>query len=306
MPISNFIDGWLESKVSDAVTQLNKSPFHYQSLPIQGNPPPEKGRIALYDLSRKVLGKDVDNVIQLIGDCVGVSSEHCCEYVQFASILNGTLDEFKYIFPPYNYGISRCQIGNEWGSYQDGSVAAWTAAGVVQFGCVTKDANGVPAYTASVARDYGAKGPPQSMIDMGKIHLIKSTAAIKTKDDLIASLWNGYPVQMASSIGYSMTADSPTGFMIQNATWNHSMTVIAVTYGMPGIPDHGIILNNWGDCHGQLVDLVDNTIQLPVGVIRAHLDDIMKAISAGDTFAYSDLDGFPAKPLDPSFFNLWS
>src|SRR3990167_4557052 len=60
---------------------------------------------------------------------------------------------------------------------------------------------------------------------------------------------------------------------------------------------YGIILNSWADCHGRLKDF-DNNEDLPIGIIRAKKNVIERMIQAGETFAFSGLEGFPEQRLD--------
>lgn len=67
--------------------------------------------------------------------------------------------------------------------------------------------------------------------------------------------------------------------------------------------DYAIILNNWGDVHGQLKDF-DDSSDLPVGVLRVRRKDAEAHIDAGETYAWSQFDGFPEQPVDKLLFKV--
>ncbi len=62
-------------------------------------------------------------------------------------------------------------------------------------------------------------------------------------------------------------------------------------------------MNNWGDVHSTLKDFQTGD-PLPKGVLRVRRADAEKHIAAGETFAYSQFDGFPEQSLDKALFML--
>jgi hypothetical protein len=96
---------------------------------------------------------------------------------------------------------------------------------------------------------------------------------------------------------------SSDGFHRQTTEWGHQMCFIGVdeTYKNGNEP-YALLLNSWGDVHGELKDFADSSIKLPQGVLRIRRSDAEKHIRAGETFAYSNFDGFPAQKLDKSRF----
>src|SRR5579885_3071351 len=131
------LSGWLGKKVAAEAWKLLKSePHFFTKLPqigVEG-----KRKSCNYQVVRKVLGKDIENVPQQIGDCVSFGAAHAVDYLQCSEILLGERETYKTIFPPYIYGISRVQIGG--GNIRgDGSVGAWAAQGVIKFGVLNQD-----------------------------------------------------------------------------------------------------------------------------------------------------------------------
>lgn len=311
--------GWLEARRPG----LLKEQFNLLGAPrkfqLTGQTKPTAGRkMMLYDICRKVLGKDTENYAQEIGDCVSFGAKNGSEYLTCSQILGVAKQimeqggdyqayiqaaryKFRSVFPPYYYGTGRVYVGNSDGDYSDGSLGIWMAEAVRKYGTLFSDEPNVPHYSGNVAKEFGAK---RSTLDKWKptaiSYLVKSTAQIKSWDDLVAAICNGYPCPTASSIGYSMEPSSD-GFHRQTTQWNHQMCVIGVdeTYS----EQYGIILNNWADCHGILKDFQTGEV-LPKGVLRVRRADIEKHIRADETYAYGQFDAFKEQDLAKALFML--
>jgi hypothetical protein len=88
--------------------------------------------------------------------------------------------------------------------------------------------------------------------------------------------------------GFEMEASSD-GFHRPRGEWAHQMSFIGVDddYRDP----YAIILNNWGDAHGRLKDF-ETGENLPIGVLRVRRSVVESMINAGETFAFSNFEGF--------------
>jgi hypothetical protein len=254
----------------------------------------------LYQLVRKALGQDTKNYPQQIGDCVSFGAKNATEYVTCTDIvMQGKREKFRSVFPPYYYGTGRVFIGGQ-RSRQDGSTGEWMAKAVMQYGTLFSDEEGVPNYAGSVAKEWGYSGPPKNFVDVGKKYLVKSAALIRNWADLVAAINNGYPCTVASNQGFAMSASSD-GFHRAQGNWSHQMCIIGVDdeYSTP----YALILNSWGDVFGHLKSF-DGNEDLPLGVIRAKRDVIEHMIDAGETFAFSQFDGFPEQDLNEALFKV--
>lgn len=233
-------------------------------------------------------------------NCVSFGAKNAVEYLSCCDILlRGDAEQFRPVFPPYFYGTSRVQIGGGHMGNEDGSLGSWMAAAVMKYGTLFADEKGVPAYSGRVAKDWGREGPPKDFIPVAQKYLVHSAAQINSWDELKQALANGYPCTTASEIGYSMQPGRD-GFHAQTDRWGHQMSFIG--YGT-NPEEYAIILNNWGDVHGHLKDFDDNS-DLPVGVLRVRRRDAEKHIRAGETFAYSQFDGFPAQGINDALFRI--
>lgn len=291
---SGQIAGWAGEALARYQWNMVKDDTAFKKFSTEG-PKTTVGKMMLYDFTRKVLGKDTRNYNQLEGSCVAFGAKNANEYLQCIEIVKGDAEEFKEMFVPYFYGAGRVFIGG--GQIRgDGSLGSWQALAVVKYGGIPSELSGLPKYGPGIAgsRDWGDKpGPSQKWVDIGKKHLIKSAAKINNWDEFTAAITNGYPCTIASSQGFTMEPDS-RGFHRPSGTWHHQMTGIGVDneHASP----YAIILNSWSDVHGHLKDFKTGE-PLPVGVLRVEKATVERMIAAGETFAYSQFDGFPTQDL---------
>lgn len=242
-----------------------------------------------------------------VHNCVSFGAKNALEKLECIEIVQGgEREEFHPIFPPFFYGTGRVFVGKaELGPNEDGSSGSWMAAAVMKYGALRSDEAGVPTYSGQVARKWGYKpGPPANFVDVAKTFLVKSAARLRSFDEVVAAIANGYPVTIASNQGFNMMPSS-TGFHEPGREpWPHQMCIIGADtkYKTP----YGIIENNWGDSHGRLKDF-DDMHDLPIGCLRVRAEIIDRMVKSGEAFAYSAFSGFPSKDdgwLDEALFDI--
>jgi hypothetical protein len=254
-----------------------------------------------YRVAQRVIGRSIGvaSSVQVFGDCVSLGMKHAVEYLACCDILmRKDAEEFHHIFAPYIYGVSRVQIGGGRLS-GDGSLGSWAAAGVMKYGVIFANKNETPVYSKEVAKKWGANGPPSSYLAIGKNYLVQSAAKVKSWDQLIAGLANGYSCTVASNQGFTMKPDKD-GFHQADGQWMHQMCI----YDYCLDPDpHVLIANSWGDVHGTLKHFATGET-LPAGTIRAKKSVIERMIGQGDTFLVSQYNGFPTQDIPAALFKL--
>jgi hypothetical protein len=291
--------GWLgKAKAEKEWEILKDSPsfVNFEIKNFQGS-----RRIMLHDVVRKVLGRDIENVAQQVGDCVSWGARNAVEYLMCSEILMlGDREKYRPVFAPYLYGTGRVQVGG--GQLRgDGSLGSWMAEAIVKYGVLASDEEGVPQYSGSIARQWGAPpGPPNKFLEIGKKHPVKSAARIKSWDELVTALCNGYPCTVASNQGFEMEPRSD-GFHAPSGQWAHQMAIVGVDAEVTD--EYGLIRNSWGDVHGHLKDF--NTGEdIPVGCLRVRRKTIEKMITSGEVFAFSSFEGFPEQDLPRAMFKF--
>lgn len=255
----------------------------------------------LWQAAQRVCGGHLPHLIQEIGDCVSFGAANAVRYLLLVQIDRDPLSGgFHNPFPPYIYGISRVQIGGGRVGNSDGSTGAWAAKGVQEYGIVADDDPGVPAYSGNVARQWGRQGPPRDLIALGKQRLVRTVANVKTADEVRDAVCNGYPVTIASNFGSKrmIPQDGRIVAKQDGTRWMHQMCVIA--YDGSGQQPYFYVINSW-DTSMHPAPLNGE----PQGGFWVERSTMQYIASQGDSWAFSQFDGFPARDIDPAF-NIFS
>lgn len=308
---NGYIQGWAGPELAKEQFDILAARGVFHNFQIQRPPYPQPEpsprtgkKMFLYEVVRKVLGKDTQNYRQEIGDCVSFGMKNAIEYLECVEILlKGEAEKFQNIFPPYIYGTSRNQIGG--GRINgDGSLGSWAAESVKQFGVISSIDQGVPPYNGNLAKQWGSRsGVPSEFLTIGKKHLVRAVAPITSVEALCDAICNGYACTVASNQGFAEQPDSK-GFHRAQGNWAHQMCIIGID--MEYTEPYVLILNSWGDVHGKLKSFYDDT-ELPVGVLRARISEIERTmIKGGDSevFAPSQHDGYPEQRIDKALFRI--
>lgn len=238
-------------------------------------------------------GNNLETFYQQTGDCCSMGAKHVLEYLQAALItVHGKPIQFKRIFAPFIYGMSRCapDCGNGSLGRFAGSTGAWTAAACKKYGACFDDDPGIPAYSGRLADQWGYSGVPEKFVKEASDNLVKGIAKISSIDDLRSSLINYYPVTIASTWGFSIGQKDGCKVYIRNPRdpWAHQMCFIA--WQDTPFPA-AFRLNSWGE-NSTGKPLVDE----PGGGAWQPAESIEREIDSGVTemYGYSSFDGFYA------------
>jgi hypothetical protein len=298
--------GWgerLQPGLAKAAFELCASRGAFRPFRITGRTDATAGKkVWLWHVTRKVLGKDTAHYPQEIGDCVSFGAKNAIEYLQACErLLKGERQKWRAVFPPYLYGTGRTYIGRGQLGNSDGSLGSWMAEAVQQYGVLFADEPNVPAYSGRIAKAWGDPNPRNDLDQFKPTAMnfpVKGAALIRTWDDFVAAITNGYPCTTASNVGYDMEAGRD-GFHRQRGNWAHQMAFIGVDDN--DRDPYAAMLNNWGDVHGHLKDF-ETGEAWPVGILRVRRADVEKHLRAEETFAFSSFEGFPERRLDKALF----
>lgn len=297
-----LISGWGGEELAKEQFDLIQNDYNFVQFKLFGEQPYQAVKKAfLYQVVRKALGRDIENIPQQIGDCVAWGGRNACEYLACCDILmRGDHEQYRPVYVPYYYGTSRVQIGGGRIS-GDGSLGSWLAAAVMKYGTIFSDEKGIPPYSESVGKSWGKNGPAKEFLEIGKKYLVKSAAKIKSWNELVEAICNGYPCTVASDQGFEMVPDA-NGFHNPKGTWQHQMCIT-------GIDDewkepYAFIRNSWGDVHGQLISFHVSTESIPAGYLRVKKKTIEKMIGQGEAFAWSQFEGFQRQDIPKALFKI--
>jgi hypothetical protein len=282
--------GWHAEDVplaADTVAQM--PPFQIVGA-VEDN---SRRNVRLWEAALKVNGgKHLSNTAQQVGDCVSWGVRNAVDYLACQQIAQGENETLRRCFAPWVYGLSRVTIGQ--GRIRgDGSVGAWGAEAVRRYGVLAEDEPGVPPYSGQVAREWGQRpGPPEPLFLKAVEFKVQSVALVTTPEEARDAICNGYPITIASSWG-TRTIRPRDGRQVAegDASWAHQMCLIA--YDGSASEPYYYVLNSWGpNAHPQPLQ------GEPPGGFWIRERDVARICSAGDSFAFSDFDGFPSRQLD--------
>jgi hypothetical protein len=251
--------------------------------PVQDDKP-----IILTKFHRDLLGRDPDPGPQGIGDCVSWGYGNCVNIFQAVQIQT---QKAKYGYEEAStesiYALSRCEIGQQFGSYVDGSVGAWASKALTTKGCLSRTKVG--PYDPKRAKEWGAKGLPDNLEPEALTHLFKTAVNVRDYDQAIQLIQAGYPVPVCSSQGFGDERDQD-GFLRPRGRWNHCMLFAGCRFDREGL----LCLQSWGkDVPGG---------SLPIELMPTNSFWVDRATAAsmlakGDSYAFTDsFAGF--KPND--------
>jgi hypothetical protein len=290
--------GWrpLPKEVEKVMNSLPHPVFGAIGDSIKGS---GKGKVTLlYDYIRQVNGGKFPNRKQTVGDCVSQGAAYAVDAVKAVDIVvHGDFELWVAETATEDiYGGSRVQIGNGRIGRGDGSIGAWAARYVNEYGAVPRGKYGnvdLTTYSGQKAQRWGMPnaGVPATLLEKAKQHPIETVSQVSTYSECRDLVANGYAVTIASNQGFSNRRDSE-GFARPEGSWAHQMSILAVddAYRRPGV----LVQNSWGTWNAG-----PKRHNQPDGSFWVDADDIERLIlSQGDSWAFSGYAGFKPQQLN--------
>jgi len=253
---------------------------------------PLPDEVYLWDACRKVTGAVLPPRDQgAVGSCVGFGTATAIEHTLCAEIAAGDPDGFAPVCQEIVYAGSRVEVGR--GRIRgDGSVGAWAAEFVRRWGVLQRGVHGrhdLSLYDPLVCRSLGRTGVPDDLEPACRRHPVAGVARVTRFAEACRALASGYGIAVCSSQGFGTRRDAD-GFAPPRGTWNHCMALVGFRRrGRPG----GYILNSWGPgAHTGPTGPGDP----PPGGFWADAAVVDAMLGQGDSWAFSKVAGFPAKP----------
>lgn len=237
-------------------------------------------------------------------NCVGNGGGQAVWYLSAADVaLRGDPEVATLPFYLLPYGRSRYYSGMR--GRGEGSTGSGFAEAIRKDGVLPFNASGLPQPDMSDGISWG-QSAEMAWSDGGAIsddwlsksrkYIVQTTAPVNNANDVKNALRNGYPCTIASDWGGMMSPQvtSNPGVLLNKrvTTWNHQMSVQG-WWAHPELGDIFYILNSWGPkTHGQ------DPAGGPPGGFWVLAKDIDYITGQGDSFAFSQWQGFPAQRLD--------
>lgn len=272
--------------------------------------PEDDKDVLLTDAAIYVLGKHLPIRDQgQIGSCVSFGTSTAIEHlilVQMARAGQAGLpppSEFKDIAQEIVYGGSRVEIGK--GRIRgDGSVTAWAAEFVQQYGIVPRakyDQFDLTAYNVSTCRKFGNSGVPTELEAVAKKSPVQTFTFVRNAEEAAKAIRQGYPIACGSGVGFGNRGPWPRdadGFLKRSGSWGHCMAVLGVVTvnGRKGF----LFMNSWSaDVHK---GPKGGTNMPDSGCFYVDWNTANSMFAEGDAVAFSSAVGFPPVKLPDWWF----
>lgn len=250
---------------------------------------------------------------QGIGDCVSWGAELAATMLMaIQAVVHGDAWEAEAATEPI-YGGGRVEAnGGRLAGYGDGSYGAAAAKWVRNWGVLLRQdysaVTGNPDhdlrfYSKDRAKSWGNFGCGGQRDERGngpldllaRKHPVKATSLVENAEQLDAALQSGYPVTVASNVGFGRMARDSNGIVRASGNWSHQMMFGGVKW--LGINRLFRLFNSWGkSASGPDPDIVHQAVSDCSWWVTD--EDANRMLRQGDSFAFSDIVGFPPRVLD--------
>jgi hypothetical protein len=209
------------------------------------------------------------------------------------------------------YALSRVEIGKGAIGTGDGSVGAWAAEALLEYGCLVRKSYGsvdLSRYNPRIAKQWGMPraGLPNDLEPEARLHIVKHAALVENGDQARSALYNLYSIPVCSNQGFTMVRDSK-GMCKPQGSWAHCMLLRGICL-LKGNILVVIIQQSWGENptgNDMLVLESGREVKLPQGCFAVDFEVCeRRMLSAKDSFVLSGPLGFEARrPLAWNVFD---
>lgn len=228
------------------------------------------------------------------GFCVGFSGALCVDILKSTDIYLRN-DRERWITRTNPIAIYSLGRYDNRGRY-DGSSGAWQTSAYLKYGTLFRLQ--YPSFdlkalnNGDVGRQWAAQGMPRELLAEASSHKVLSCAKIKTVQEAIAAIQNGYPITICAAASYGNHRDSNGFIKLSGRDWNHSMTVTGYRKKTP--PEGFLITNSWGNnwCDGPVFPET-----MAHGSFWVTPKDLLFHLQQDDSYAIAGFDGFKRREL---------
>lgn len=255
--------------------------------------PPE---VFIWKIHKLVTGKDPDEENQgNYGSCVGFGTVAAVEASMVMQIYSGAHEEWKELCQEVVYGGSRIEIGKGRLGRGQGSIGAWAAEYVKQYGILPRGKYGsydLSKYSIPLCDQFGNKGVPDDLEKVSKVNPVQEITKVKSWESAKKALAQGYGIAICSNRGFSSMKRDEYGFCKASGVWNHCMALWGY---QTGPREGGWIKNSWGP---NATTGPRGAGEPPLCGFWAEASVIDGMLRQGDSWAFSAIKGFPKQKVD--------
>lgn len=290
------IFGWVDKpeEVEAVAKKLRFKVFSDTEAGQAEDPLPD--RVYLWQVFKKIDPKGPPTKNQNpVGSCVSFGTNNAItRTMAFEIVVQKKNFEFKDIAEEVTYAGSRVEVGG--GRINgDGSVGAWAAKFVKDWGVVSREKHGeydLSSYDPARCRAWGKSGVPDTLEQIARSHPVQTITQIKTWAEAKRALANGYGIAVCSNQGFTMQRDS-RGVARASGSWPHCMCFDG--YHTEGSQEFVHVENSWGpSLHTGPVGWGEPS----TSGFWAESSVAARMLAQNDSWAFSAVKGFPARKLD--------
>ena len=226
-----------------------------------------------------------------LGSCVGFGSARAYERTLAVQVAAGEPMEFRHVVEEMIYGGSRVEIGG--GRIRgDGSVGAWAAKFLTQYGVVPRgvyDKYDLTKYDTARGRDWGRRGIPDDLEPEAKKYPAGDCSLVQSADEARKALAQGYGIFVCSGQGFARQRDQ-NGVAKAQGSWAHCMCIDG--YHQEGNTLYFHVENSWGGSYHVGPVGWGSPSTAGFWAVASVVDRMLRE---GDSFAVSAVKGFPAR-----------
>lgn len=252
------------------------------------------------------IGKAFTGVHQKTGSCVGAGGGNMLFTLMVLEVIRlGQRELIKVPFWLLPYGRSRYYMGAR--NRGSGSLGSTFAKAVKVDGYVENDRSGLPMYSSDTSNGFvwgsstelsWSDGDAQQTMDLlgeSRKHLVKTVGDCKNADDVEQAIRSWYPCTNASSLIPNARVESDgEAYGRVSRSGGHQTTFMGVWRHPIKGKRYFKYTNQWGWNWGK-----KGSCWIPEEDVNAIIRN------GGETYAFSDVEGFPAGRIPKDKFNIF-
>lgn len=161
------------------------------------------------------------------------------------------------------------------------------------------DAVDLTKYSGQLGAGWGGNGGvPKAVADLCREQKVGVIRQLPTVRDAMDAMANGYAINSGQYAKWAGTPNAQNIHPRQAGGWNHSMATLGFDDTKEFWPfTVFFIQNSWGGWNQPVKDWPSSYPEQVPGMIVTKADDWAVCVTAGDAWAYGNVDGFPPQKL---------
>ena len=287
------LQGWIDSPRDRVLWQESQSRPVYSEANLVGSG--EGKRALLWQYARKLDPLSFTEK-QTVGDCVAHGSRNARDCTRSVQILIENKAEAFLV-----RGATEPTYGAR-GHGGEGMSPSRASTFERDFGYLIRkkyDAVDLTKYSGQLGAGWGVNGGvPKAVADLCREQKVGVIRQLTTVRDAMDAMANGYALHSGQYAKWAGTPNAENIHPRQAGGWNHDMATLGYDDTKEFWPfTVFFIQNSWGGWNQPVKDWPSSYPEQVPGMIVTKADDWAVCVTAGDAWAYGNVDGFPPQKL---------